>query len=67
MRTQHIRLACATSALAARPYLNEPDTGIEEALGFYASNRTLPPLDKIFGLPDFEWAAINYMNTTAYT
>jgi hypothetical protein len=43
------------------------DKRIEEALGQYASNKTLPTLSDIVGLPDFEWAAREYMNTTAYT
>ncbi|TIA61400.1 FMN-dependent alpha-hydroxy acid dehydrogenase [Aureobasidium pullulans] len=53
-------------ALAARPYLNEPDTGIDDALGD-TPNGTLPALENIVGLPDFEWVARNYMNTSAYT
>ncbi|KAI4724829.1 hypothetical protein E4T49_07421 [Aureobasidium sp. EXF-10728] len=53
-------------ALAARPFLNEPDTGIDEALENIPDG-TLPPLESIVGLPDFEWAARHYMNTSAYT
>ncbi|KAL4880126.1 FMN-dependent dehydrogenase [Aspergillus karnatakaensis] len=53
-------------ALATRPFLNEPDTGIEEALGETATG-TLPDLDQIVGLPDFDWAARRYLNLSDYT
>ncbi|KAF2792533.1 FMN-dependent alpha-hydroxy acid dehydrogenase [Melanomma pulvis-pyrius CBS 109.77] len=59
-------LAFATVALAARPFLNEPDTGIDEALASVA-NGTLPDLESLVGLPDFEWAARHSMNISAYT
>ncbi|CZT12798.1 probable CYB2-lactate dehydrogenase cytochrome b2 [Rhynchosporium agropyri] len=59
-------LPLVATALAARPYLNEPDTGIEDVLGSTAKGE-LPPLASMIGLPDFEWAARKYMNTTAYT
>jgi isopentenyl diphosphate isomerase/L-lactate dehydrogenase-like FMN-dependent dehydrogenase len=60
-------LALASVALAARPFINEPDTGIDGQLGAFAANGTLPPLKTLAGLPDFDWAARNYMNLTAYT
>jgi isopentenyl diphosphate isomerase/L-lactate dehydrogenase-like FMN-dependent dehydrogenase len=60
-------LAFASVALAARPFLNEPDTGIDEQLGAFAANNTLPPLKSLAGLPDFDWAARNYMNLSSYT
>merc|ERR1712098_840190 len=47
-------------------YLNEADTGIDDVLGSTATVE-LPPLESMIGLPDFEWAARKYMNTTAYT
>ncbi|KAF2678324.1 FMN-dependent alpha-hydroxy acid dehydrogenase [Lentithecium fluviatile CBS 122367] len=59
-------LVFASVALAARPFLNEPDTGIDEALGS-TPDGTLPDLDSLVGLPDFEWAARRGMNTSAYT
>lgn len=40
---------------------------IDAALAEYAANGTLPPLASIIGLPDFEWAARNYMNDSGYT
>lgn len=59
-------LACATVALAARPFLEEPDTGIDAVLGSTPVG-TLPPLASMIALPDFQWAARRYMNTSAYT
>jgi len=59
-------LPLVATALAARPYLNEADTGIDDVLGSTATGE-LPPLESMIGLPDFEWAARKYMNTTAYT
>ncbi|KAK7747806.1 hypothetical protein SLS62_008842 [Diatrype stigma] len=53
-------------ALAARPWLNEPDTGIEEIFGSTADGELIP-LDGIVGLPDFEWAARKYMPVANYT
>jgi isopentenyl diphosphate isomerase/L-lactate dehydrogenase-like FMN-dependent dehydrogenase len=59
--------AFASVALAARPFLNEPDTGIDGQLGEFAANHTLPPLKSLAGLPDFDWAARGYMNRSDYT
>ncbi|OAG12342.1 (S)-2-hydroxy-acid oxidase [Paraphaeosphaeria sporulosa] len=59
-------LALASVALAARPFLNEPDTGIEGVLGSTA-NGTLPPLEQMVGLPDFDWAARRAMSPRNYT
>lgn len=56
----------AAGALAARPFLNEPDTGIEQVLGDTAEG-TLPALDDMIALHDFEWAARNYLPTRNYT
>ncbi|KAJ4371633.1 hypothetical protein N0V83_004853 [Neocucurbitaria cava] len=54
-------------ALAARPFLDEPDTGIDDQLGQIVANGSLPPLESLVGLPDFQWAARHYMNVSAYT
>jgi isopentenyl diphosphate isomerase/L-lactate dehydrogenase-like FMN-dependent dehydrogenase len=54
-------------ALAARPFLNEPDTGIDDQLGDFVANGTLPPLESLVGLPDFQWVGRKFMNTSAYT
>ncbi|KAE9968532.1 hypothetical protein EG328_006018 [Venturia inaequalis] len=67
MQFTTLLLSAAGTALAARPFLGEPDTGIDEALGVYAANKTLPPLSKIVSLPDFDWAARQVMNTSSYT
>ncbi|ORX95253.1 hypothetical protein BCR34DRAFT_579420 [Clohesyomyces aquaticus] len=60
-------LALASVALAARPFLDEPDTGIDDQLGQIVSNGSLAPLKSLVGLPDFQWSARHYMNTSAYT
>jgi isopentenyl diphosphate isomerase/L-lactate dehydrogenase-like FMN-dependent dehydrogenase len=60
-------LAFASVALAARPFINEPDTGIDGQLGDFFNNKTLPPLKALAGLPDFDWAARGYMNRSDYT
>ncbi|KAH7083496.1 FMN-dependent dehydrogenase [Paraphoma chrysanthemicola] len=65
MRTS--ALFFASVALAARPFDNEPDTGIEGVLGGFAANKTLPPLRSIVGLPDFDWAARQYLPASNYT
>ncbi|KAF2136419.1 uncharacterized protein K452DRAFT_302752 [Aplosporella prunicola CBS 121167] len=56
----------AQSALATRPFLNEPDTGIQDALPDLQPGQ-LPNLTSIVGLPDFDFVARNYMNVTGYT
>lgn len=67
MRCTTILLSAAGTAFAARPFLNEPDTGIDDALGAFAANKTLPPLSSIVALPDFDWAARQVMNVSSYT
>ncbi|KAF4983046.1 hypothetical protein FZEAL_1446 [Fusarium zealandicum] len=66
MRTQLITAALATGALAARPFLNEPDTGIQDVLG-ETPEGTLPDLTDMVALPDFDWAARNYLPLQNYT
>lgn len=53
------------AALAARPFLNAPDTGLELELGSTPEG-TLPELDRIVGLPDFEWAARRVLNDSLF-
>lgn len=60
-------LAFAASALAARPFLEEPDTGIDQQLAAFVSNNTLPPLKSLVGLPDFQWVGRHFMNISSYT
>ncbi|OJJ06302.1 hypothetical protein ASPVEDRAFT_154362 [Aspergillus versicolor CBS 583.65] len=53
-------------ALATRPFLNEPDTAIDQVLGDTPAG-TLPDLENMLGLPDFDWAARRYLNASSYT
>ncbi|KPM38476.1 hypothetical protein AK830_g8109 [Neonectria ditissima] len=55
----------ANVALAARPFLNEPDTGIEDALKI-PTNGSLPPIDRMLGLPDFDYLARETMGFGPY-
>ena len=55
---------------AARPFLNEPDTGIETFLGSQTpmeASGTLVPLEDIITVPDFEFAARAYMPSDNYS
>ncbi|KAL1648375.1 hypothetical protein SLS58_002128 [Diplodia intermedia] len=56
----------AQSALAARTFLNEPDTGMSEVLADLQPGE-LPNITSIVGLPDFDYVARNYMNLSSYT
>lgn len=56
-----------TAVLAARPWLNEPDTGLETYLD--STNYTegaLPLLKDMRGIPDFEFAARQVMTDQQY-
>lgn len=57
----------ATVAWAARPFINEPETGLQDFLGPDFPRGQLPHLEDIWCLHDFEWAARNYLNNTAYS
>lgn len=57
----------ANTASAARPWLWEPDTGADTRYAeLGVTNGTLPPLDEIRCLNDFEWAARNTLNSSSY-
>lgn len=56
----------ASAVMAARPFLNEPDTGIEEVLGDLPKG-TLPNITTMVALNDFEWAARHYLPIKNYT
>jgi len=56
----------ASGALAARPFLEEPDTGIDKVLNYVAVG-TLPNLTDMYGLNDFQWAAKHYLPGKNYT
>lgn len=62
-----VSLALLGGALAARPFLWEPDTGIDDALGDSTPNGTLANLTQLVGLPDFQWAARRYLPPANYT
>ncbi|OLN83334.1 Cytochrome b2, mitochondrial 4 [Colletotrichum chlorophyti] len=66
MRAALIASTLASGAIAARPFLNEPDTGIDGILGDIAIGQ-LPNLTAMVGLPDFDWAARNYLPLQNYT
>jgi hypothetical protein len=54
---------------ATRPFLNEPDTGAADQYGeiIEGSVDSLPTVDRIIGLQDFEYVARDYMNISSYT
>lgn len=66
MRAQILVVALARAAAAARPFLNEPDTGFEQVPDQQASG-SLPNLTDIKGLPDFDLVARQYLPVTNYT
>ena len=66
MRSQLLASALVSGAMAARPFLEQPDTGLELVLGDLATGK-LPKLEQMVGLPDFEWAAQNYLPIENYT
>ncbi|KAK4060909.1 hypothetical protein Trihar35433_9834 [Trichoderma harzianum] len=66
MRSHLFTAFLASGAFAAREFLNEPDTGIDDVLSDLPKG-TLPDLSGIIGLPDFDWAARHYLPTKNYT
>lgn len=54
------------SVNAARPFLEAPDTGLA-AIVSNITGGSLPALDDMVGLPDFDWAAQNYLPIKNYT
>lgn len=56
-----------SSAWAARPWLDEPDTGKVLQYGNLTVDGELPDIDEIIGLPDFDYVARHHLNNTAYT
>ncbi|KAI1075997.1 FMN-dependent alpha-hydroxy acid dehydrogenase [Whalleya microplaca] len=67
MRSSLLSLSGLVGAtLAARPFLNEPDTGFDAYFADLAAGE-LPPLDKIVGLPDFDAAGRRHLATQNYT
>lgn len=66
MRSTLLALPLIGSALAARPFLNEPDTGIDEIFGSLPTGQ-LVPLEKIVALHDFDYAARKFLIPANYT
>ncbi|KAI1355954.1 hypothetical protein F5Y01DRAFT_325043 [Xylaria sp. FL0043] len=66
MRSPLLLLSLTRAVLAARPFLNEPDTGFD---GYFAGLEVgdLAPLDTLVGLPDFEEAARRRLPIANYT
>ncbi|KAL8330377.1 hypothetical protein RB593_001409 [Gaeumannomyces tritici] len=68
MKTSLAALASlAAAVLAESPFLNEPDTGLEDYL--FSTNYTRgaqPLLKDMRGLPDFEWAARQTLTNQKY-
>lgn len=52
--------------LAARPFLNEADTGLEDILGNLTAG-DLPSIDHMVALPDFDYAARLYLPAKNYS
>ncbi|KAI2603084.1 FMN-dependent alpha-hydroxy acid dehydrogenase [Hypoxylon fragiforme] len=66
MRHVLTSLCAVGGALAARPFLNEPDTGFDDVFGSLPAGE-LPPLDQLVGLPDFDAAARRHLPIQNYT
>ncbi|KAI1440186.1 FMN-dependent alpha-hydroxy acid dehydrogenase [Annulohypoxylon stygium] len=66
MRSTLLSLCMLSGVLAARPFINEPDTGFDEYFSDLAAGE-LPPLDKLVGLPDFDAAARRHLPAMNYT
>ena len=58
--------ALMTGALAARPFLDMPDTAIELSLSDLPKGQ-LPNITKVVGLHDFEWVAEHYLPAENFT
>lgn len=64
---QLLQILFVVSAQAARPWLDEPDTGKLLQYGNLTVGGELPDIEDIIGLPDFDYVARHYLNNTAYT
>ncbi|KAH9905848.1 FMN-dependent alpha-hydroxy acid dehydrogenase [Xylariomycetidae sp. FL2044] len=54
------------AVLAARPFINQPDTGFDDVFADLPAGE-LPPLDQLVGLHDFDQAAQRHMPIENYT
>lgn len=67
MLSSLVFFSLATVALAARPFWNEPDTGLETYIySTNYTNGTLPLLKDMRGIPDFDWAARQHLDDQKY-
>ncbi|KAK9780912.1 hypothetical protein SCAR479_02098 [Seiridium cardinale] len=66
MRSTLLAFTLLGAALGERPFINEPDTGIDDVFGDVPAGELIP-LDGIVGLPDFEYAARKAMSIDNYT
>lgn len=60
-------LTLAGLASAARPYMVMPDTGAAQQFGTISPLGPLPNVSTVVGLPDFQYLAEGYMNSSGYT
>lgn len=63
-----VQASLVTAAMAASPFLNEPDTGFQDYL--YTTNwteGTQPLLKDIRGIPDFDYAASQKLDLEEYS
>lgn len=67
MRLPIYLAAYIAGASGARVFINEPDTGLLDKIGADFPVGQLPNLTDMVGLPDFEWAARNYLPIVNYT
>ncbi|KAI0377212.1 FMN-dependent alpha-hydroxy acid dehydrogenase [Hypomontagnella monticulosa] len=66
MRSSLLSFSLLGGALAARPFINEPDTGFDSYFADLPAGE-LPPLNKLVGLHDFDAAARRHLPTQNYT
>ncbi|EGP83671.1 uncharacterized protein MYCGRDRAFT_76704 [Zymoseptoria tritici IPO323] len=59
--------ALSATVDATRPFLNEPEIAQADQYGELEPGFQLPPLDKIIGIPDFDYVARGFLNISSYT
>jgi isopentenyl diphosphate isomerase/L-lactate dehydrogenase-like FMN-dependent dehydrogenase len=52
---------------ATRPFLNEPEIGAFDQYGEISQGGALPPIERIVGIPDFDYLARGFLNLSSYT
>lgn len=69
MRSFILASQLVSAAFAAEAFLEAPDTGLEsylDSIGNYTEG-TLPDLKEMRGVPDFQWAAEQYLDLEKYS